>query len=132
VIAIREIEMRARPADVTRTAVLVLVTGVLGAACAGNPRPIVDTKDVDMTQYQADLDECSQFGQEVDVGGGVVRGALLGASVGAFFGALAGDFGTDAAVGGVSGGTWSGLENEAKRQYVIKECMRGRGYHVLN
>jgi outer membrane lipoprotein SlyB len=119
---------RITPLSVT----MVVLVAAWVAGCAGNPHPIVDTKAVDMTQYQTNLDECSKFGEEVNVAGGVARGALLGAAVGAVFGALAGDFGTEATVGGVVGGTGSGLENEAKRQSVIKECMRGRGYRVLN
>jgi outer membrane lipoprotein SlyB len=92
----------------------------------------VDTKDVDMAQYQADLTECEVFGEEVEVAKGAVRGALFGALVGGAFGVVTGDGGTEAAVGGVAGGTGSGLENEAKRQSVVKECMRGRRYLVLN
>lgn len=100
--------------------------------CAGTPRPIIDTKGADMDQYPADLAECGQFAEEVDIAGGVVRSAAIGAVVGAAMGAISGDVGPAAGFGAIGGGAGAGLEEGRTRQSVVKECLRGRGYRVLN
>jgi outer membrane lipoprotein SlyB len=105
---------------------------LLLAACSGTPRPIVDTKGVDMEQYRQDLAECEQFGGEVDVVGGTARGAGVGAAVGGAIGAVRGNTRDGAATGAIAGGASSGLRNDRERQEVVKRCMRGRGYRVLN
>jgi outer membrane lipoprotein SlyB len=112
------------------TALFLATTCIAG--CAGNPRPIIDTRDLDTTRYEADLAECSALGHEAEVAGGVLRGAVFGAAVGATFGAVFGDAGTGAELGAITGASDSALGNELSRQSVIKECMRGRGYRVLN
>jgi len=109
----------------------LLITGLL-AACAGTPGPIVDTKGVDMEQYRADLAECQRFGGEVDVAAGTVRGAGAGAAVGGAVGAVRGSVTEGAATGAIAGGTSSALRNDRERQAVVKRCMSGRGYRVLN
>jgi outer membrane lipoprotein SlyB len=118
--------------EVMKQVIMLMVLAGIASGCAGNPRPIVDQKDVDREQYLVDLAECEELGREVDVAKGMARGALLGAAVGAAVGVLVGDFGTDATFGGIVGGAGSGLENEYTRQSVVKECMRVRGYVVLN
>lgn len=102
------------------------------SGCAGTPHPIIDTKDADMDQYHADLAECEQFAEEVDVAGGVVRSAAVGAVLGAAMGAITGDVGPAAGLGAIGGGAGAGLEEARTRQSVVKECLRGRGYRVLN
>lgn len=101
-------------------------------ACSGTPRPIVDTKGVDMNQYHQDMAECQQLAQEVSVTGGVARGAGLGAAVGGAVGAVTGSGTQGAATGAISGGAASGIKSDRERQQVAKNCMRGRGYRVLN
>lgn len=119
-----------RLAPVAAMTMLLAVTCTAG--CADNPRPIVDPKDLDTAIYEADLAECSTLGREAEVAGGVVRGAVFGAAVGATFGAVFGDAATGAELGAITGASDSALGNELGRQSVIKECMRGRGYRVLN
>lgn len=117
----------AKPAAALIAASLGLLSG-----CAGTPRPIIDTKHVDINQYTLDLGECEQFGDEVDVGRGVFKSALVGAIAGAAMGAIVGDVGPSAGVGAVAGATGGGLEDQRTRELVVKECLRGRGYRVLN
>jgi hypothetical protein len=100
--------------------------------CAGTPRPIVDTKGADMDQYQVDLAECEQYADEIDVAGGMVRSAAVGAVIGAAMGAITGDVGPAAGLGAIGGGAGAGLEETRNKQSVVKECLRGRGYRVLN
>lgn len=102
------------------------------AACSGTPRPIVDTKGVDMNQYHQDMAECQGYAAEVNVAGGVARGAGVGAAVGGAIGAVRGSGTEGAATGAITGGATSGIKNDRERERVAKNCMRGRGYRVLN
>jgi len=102
------------------------------AACAGTSRPIIDTKGVNMAVYRQDLAECQQFGGEVGVASGTAKGAGAGAVVGGALGAVRGNVTDGAATGAIAGGASSALRNDRERQEVVKRCMRGRGYRVLN
>lgn len=106
---------------------------LLLTACAS--QPIVDTKGVNMIQYQQDLAECETYAQQVQVAGKAATGAVAGAVVGAVVGAAVGNSGTagraagaGAAVG-ASKGTGRGLH---EKQRVVHNCLRNRGYSVLN
>ena len=110
-----------------------LALGVLTAGCAGSKGPIIDTKGVDMSMYQQDLAECEVYAQEVSVGSGAAKGAAVGAAAGAAIGAIRGrDVAEDAGVGAVLGGTKSGTAAKREQDRVVKTCLRGRGYKVLN
>lgn len=101
--------------------------------CASHPGPIVDTKGiVDMRQYEQDLAECEAYGEEVSVAEGTARGAAAGAAVGAVVGAISGNADEAAGYGAAAGGVKSGVRNQRTREEVVKRCMRGRGYRVLN
>jgi len=114
---------------------------LLLAGCATTDRinaPIVDLKNATMADrqaYQADLNECSQYADEVQtagkVGAGAVGGAVVGGAVGAIFGGSDGaakGAGSGAVVGGASGAG----DGAKERSRVIKNCLRARGYTVLN
>jgi hypothetical protein len=109
---------------------LLIVAGL--AACAANPRPIVDTRGVDMVRYQQDLAECEAYREQVPAGQGVAKGAVAGAAVGAAVGAIGGNAGKGAAYGAVGGSAKSAQLADREKQQVAKNCMRGRGYKVLN
>jgi outer membrane lipoprotein SlyB len=102
------------------------------AGCAGNPGPIIDTKGVDMARYQVDLNECSGYSEQVETGKGVAKGAAGGAAVGAVAGAIGGSAGKGAGYGALGGATSSALKGDREKQAVVKNCLRGRGYKVLN
>lgn len=114
------------------SASLVAIVLAMLWGCAGTPRPIVDTKDTDMDQYQVDLAECEAYAEEIDVAGGMARSAAVGAVIGAAMGAITGDLGPAAGFGAIGGGASAGLEEARNKQSVVKECLRGRGYRVLN
>ena len=102
------------------------------AACSS--QPIVDRKGVDPVAYQRDLNECEQYAQQVSVAQKAGTGAAAGAVVGAAIGAILGGVGTGegagvGAVQGAAGGTAKGVRE--KRQ-VVRNCLRHRGYAVLN
>jgi hypothetical protein len=120
------------------TLIAMLASTILLHGCAGKAgKPIVDMKGVSPYQYEEDLAECSEYADEVPVGEKAVKGAAAGAVVGAAIGAIwDGHRGnspergaaTGAVLGG-AGGTGSGVN---ERNQVVKNCLRGRGYSVLN
>jgi hypothetical protein len=109
----------------------LLVLGGL-SGCSAHPEPIVDTKGVDMSRYETDLEECSAYAEQIHMEKGVAKGAAGGAVVGAATGAISGNAAEGAGYGGIWGATRSGLEADDDKQLVVKRCLRGRGYKVLN
>ncbi len=107
---------------------------VLGlAACSSAPHAIVDTKGIDPVRYQQDLDECQAYADQVKIEQGTVRGAAVGGAVGAATGAILGEsVGEFGGVGAVAGGAKSAIRGDREKSQVLKRCLRGRGYKVLN
>jgi outer membrane lipoprotein SlyB len=110
----------------------------LCAGCAGKSgRPIVDTKGLNHYQYEQDLAECSAYADEVPVAEKAATGAAAGAAVGGAVGVIwDGHRGNDpvrgAATGAVLGGAGGVGSGVNERNRVVKNCLRGRGYSVLN
>lgn len=103
------------------------------AACSGASGPIVDTKGLDLAQYERDKAECEAYATQVSTGQAVAKGAAGGAAVGAAIGAIAsGDAGRGAGIGAVTGGAESARIATNEKTAVVRNCLRGRGYHVLN
>ena len=112
---------------------ICLATGaILAGGCAAHPEPIVDTKHTNMAHYEEDLAECKGYGELIRTEEGVAKGAAAGAAVGAATGAISGNTGEGAGYGAIWGGVASARLNEREKQQVVKNCMRGRGYRVLN
>jgi hypothetical protein len=113
-----------------------LILATLLAACTTTDEIIIDPKGVDMARYRADLAECESYAEQVRTGEKAARGAASGAVVGGAIGAIAGDSSEAAArgagVGAVSGGARGLAEGERAKVRVVKQCLRGRGYRVLN
>lgn len=115
-----------------KSAVPVTLLALLMAGCASSRGPIIDTQGVDMTRYQEDLAECETYAAEVNPAEGTARGAVAGGAVGAMTGAIGGDVGRGAGIGAVLGGAKSAQMGVRERDEVVKRCLRGRGYRVLN
>ena len=101
----------------------------------GSGKPIVDTKGVNMSQYELDLEECSTFAEDISTGKSIAKGAVTGAAVGAVIEAITEDVRSrrDAIeVGAVSGGVQSGIRAVREKELIVRRCLRGRGYKVLN
>lgn len=103
--------------------------------------PIVDTKreDFDRVKYGTDLTECREYAMSApsNISGNAIAGALVGAAMGATVaGAYGGDVGSTAAstaaVGGVAGGIHGAAAAGNSQRAVMRNCMRGRGYSVLD
>lgn len=117
---------------ISASAIVVLLAG-----CAATYTPLVDYKAAgfNASQYGTDLFDCRQFSQQVaGPGAGAAGGAVAGALVGTLLSRLAGgqNNGQNARVGagvGALSGAAGGGQNEVA---VVRKCMQGRGYSVLN
>jgi len=120
------------PTIAVTLAVALIIAMVAG--CAAHPDPIIDTKGVDPDRLAQDWDECEVYTEEIIIAQGVAKGAAGGAAVGAATGAVSNRREVDeaAGLGAIYGGTRSGLDADRQKQQVFKNCMRGRGYRVLN
>lgn len=122
-----------------RTLVAVLAVAIV-AGCAhtgANYRPIIDTRggSVDLNRYEADLRECQQYAAQT---AGAAESAAVGAAAGAILGAVlaaaAGrsyDRAATARVGAVSGAVAGAGSGETDQRNIIRRCLAGRGYSVL-
>lgn len=102
----------------------------------------------DYTQYQTDLQQCEGLAVQNQPGApqreSVAGTAVKGAAVGAAAGAISGGSGSKAAKKGAGIGViaaagrnsrerrQSGSNAKTQTDQVVKNCMRGRGYNVLN
>jgi hypothetical protein len=117
------------PRKILLISVLVL-TAIVISACAS--KPIIDTYNVDMVQYEKDLADCEQVAEQVATGTLTAKSAAFGAGVGAAYGVIGGDVGGAAATGAVAGGSGGLLKADNEKAKVTKNCLRNRGYAVLN
>jgi outer membrane lipoprotein SlyB len=104
-------------------------------ACTTTDEIIIDKKGVNMSAYAQDLADCQGYASGVKSGEKTARGAASGAVVGGLIGAIAGGgsgAATGAGVGAVGGGARGANEGERSEVDVVKRCLSGRGYRVLN
>ncbi|HET6546343.1 MAG TPA: hypothetical protein VFG55_06305 [Rhodanobacteraceae bacterium] len=113
----------------------VVVSACSLAGCA-TYRPLVDMDGVqDRRQYQYDLADCQAYARQVSPVASAGVGALFGALLGAAFGAAVGDrdLALDVArFGAVEGAAAGGIGGGTTQVQIIRNCMSGRGYIVLN
>ncbi len=111
----------------------LILTMLTVTGCARHAQIIIDPKGVDMGQYQADLAECQHLSRQVQskVGEGIVAGAVVGAIAGKIIGGNRTAVKT-AKLGALSGGVQAGASTRHERVRVVKNCLRNRGYRVLN
>ena len=116
----------------SKTSVLLMLTAAL-AACASDP--IIDPKGVNTAQYNQDLAECRVLADQVATGKQAAGGAAAGAVVGAVVGAAVGNSDTAQRAAG-AGATLGAAKGTGRamneRERVVRNCLRGRGYNVLN
>ena len=118
-----------------RNAMSALLLASLCAGCTSTDEVIIDPKGVNMVQYERDLAECRSYASGVRTGEKAVRGAASGAVVGGLIGAAVGnsdDAKSGAGVGAVTGGAKGVSQGEREKVAVVKRCLSGRGYRVLN
>jgi hypothetical protein len=118
---------------------LILFIFLTVSGCAGY-RPIVDMQGVDGSQYEMDLAQCQQYAEQVSPGKSAVLGAaavaagsaVLGGVAALVFGLDVGDvMGGAAALGGTVGAMEGAAAGGRSQVDIIRNCMAGRGYRVL-
>ena len=129
-----------------RLPIVLLMWATTGSAFAN---VVVDMSQVaDYTQYQTDLQQCEGLAvqnqpnapQRESVAGTAVKGAAVGAAAGAVSGGSGSKTAKKGAGAGVilAAGRNSRERREAsanataQKDQIVKNCMRGRGYNVLN
>lgn len=115
--------------------ILAIAVFMLLSGCVAEPyRPIVDP-GTRIGDYSADLDECKGVAAGLQpanaAGGGAVVGAVFGALLASAVGLRGSDVGRVAAWGAANGALQGLAVGSAEWQHVVDECMRGRGYNVL-
>lgn len=112
---------------------LLAIAVTTGCAGSRHNNPVIDPAGVDMGQYQDDLVACQQISQQVEqkAGAGAVGGAIFGALVGSILGDSRAAM-KSAGAGAVVGGAKGGAATQREKGVVVKNCMRERGYTVLN
>ena len=122
---------------------------VIGIQTAHANNVVVDMSQVvDYNQYQLDLQQCEGLAvqnqpdapQRESVAGTAVKGAAVGATAGA----VSGRSGSKAAKKGAGVGVIAAASRNSRNRraasanasaqtdQIVKNCMRGRGYNVLN
>ncbi len=99
--------------------------------------PVVDKKGIDENKYQQDLAECQNLSTETEASGASgAKKAAGGAAVGALLGLVGGGNSTNiaqaAGIGGFIGGASGLYSGNSEKQNIIRRCLSGRGYKVLN
>ncbi len=112
--------------------VLAGLSALLLTGCSSAPGPIIDTKGVNMARYEADLQDCEGYSEQIHIERGVAKGTVAGGAVGAATGAVLGDTAKGAGVGAIGGAARSAQRGEEEKTRVVNNCLRGRGYRVLN
>jgi outer membrane lipoprotein SlyB len=110
---------------------MVLLITLVG--CANKHQVVIDPEGVDMARFDKDLAACRQISEQVDQKAG--EGAVGGAVVSGLMGAIVGDSRTAkrwASVGAVGGAASGAAKTAEEKDRVVKNCMRKRGYQVLN
>lgn len=120
----------------------VIFMGLMsGCAVEGHhsgTRVVVDWSQIDDTnKYYQDRSQCRAISEQVaGAGQSAAAGAVGGAMFGALVGVLIGDAGEfalqGAGLGAVSGAAGGAGHGAMTRDSVMKNCLRGRGYNVLN
>jgi uncharacterized protein YcfJ len=117
-----------------RNKAFLLFVIALVAGCAGPAyRPIIDTQGVDFNRYEADLRDCQSFAtQTADAAKSGAVGAAAGAVLGSVLAGVTGDNRkAGAELGAITGAISGGSGGETNQRNIIRRCLAGRGYRVL-
>jgi uncharacterized protein YcfJ len=106
------------------------------SACANSgadTRPIVDKPG---PNYERDLAACQALAKQKDYASGeTATNTAVGAGLGALIGGVTGDWagaGIGAGVGAAGGLGKSAVDTQSARGNIVKRCMVGRGYNVVD
>lgn len=118
----------------------VILAALVLAGCATAPggaqyEPLIDRSTNTAGNYQSDLQDCQAYATRVaGAGEGAAAGAVAGAIVMGALSAILGGTGHGrwAAAGALTGALSGAGSGEVNQRDVIRRCMAGRGYNVLN
>ena len=100
-----------------------------------NDIAIIDTRGVDESAFKTDYSECSDFAKNIDLTERTLKQGAVAGATGAAVGAIIGGEETAKKIGGsaaVLNAVEANLDGRNEQAKIIKNCLRGRGYKVLN
>ena len=100
-----------------------------------NDIAIIDTRGVDESVFKKDYSECSDFARNVDLTERTLKQGAVAGATGAAVGAIIGGEEAAKKIGGsaaVLNAVEANLDGRNEQAKIIKNCLRGRGYKVLN
>ena len=100
-----------------------------------NDIAIIDTRCVDESVFKKDYSECSDFAKNIDLTERTLKQGAVAGATGAAVGAIIGGEEAAKKIGGsaaVLNAVEANLDGRNEQAKIIKNCLRGRGYKVLN
>ena len=100
-----------------------------------NDIAIIDTRGVDESVFKKDYSECSDFAKNIDLPERTLKQGAVAGATGAAVGAIIGGEEAAKKIGGsaaVLNAVEANLDGRNEQAKIIKNCLRGRGYKVLN
>ena len=100
-----------------------------------NDIAIIDTRGVDESVFKKDYSECSDFAKNIDLTERTLKQGAVAGVTGAAVGAIIGGEEAAKKIGGsaaVLNAVEANLDGRSEQAKIIKNCLRGRGYKVLN
>ena len=100
-----------------------------------NDIAIIDTRGVDESVFEKDYSECSDFAKNIDLTEKTLKQGAVAGATGAAVGAIIGGEEAAKKIGGsaaVLNAVEANLDGRNEQAKIIKNCLRGRGYKVLN
>jgi len=108
----------------------ILLPQLLG--CTTTQEIVIDDRKINSQEYSKDLRDCRRLAGQIDAEGKVLKGAGSGSVIGGVSGVINDDALRGAVTGGMIGGVKGLDETEKGKLRVVKNCLRHRGYIVLN
>ena len=111
---------------------LMLIGLLLVGGCSLHP--IVDPLSIgDPARFNQDVTECRAIANRQQELAGAALGGVVGGGLGAALGGITGNRAAEAGGIGAILGAVTGLAKGAQqRQSIERNCLRGRGYNILN
>ena len=100
-----------------------------------NDIAIIDTRGIDESVFKKDYSECSDFAKNIDLTERTLKQGAVAGATGAAVGAIIGGEEAAKKIGGsaaVLNAVEANLDGRNEQAKIIKNCLRGRGYKVLN
>ena len=100
-----------------------------------NDIAIIDTRGVDESVFKKDYSECFDFAKNIDLTERTLKQGAVAGATGAAVGAIIGGEEAAKKIGGsaaVLNAVEANLDGRNEQAKIIKNCLRGRGYKVLN